>query len=863
MPVLPSDIIIDGVGYMVDVEQGGNVTVQDLQPGTARATDGEADFISYEAESSHQVSDFSGGAGQARHVNTSSWLTGIGDGSFGNFYPPRKALTASGTGGTNNFYFRRSGTLYGFISSNIEQIESSNTFSTLGVGNPIQQPVVTGGGNVFWTSTSARLARWPGSGTAVNITPAGFTPTGTAAFGRHLFCFATRTVASSPTQVQRNFASSQVGRVAVTWSIAPTAGNVLIACVVTTQAARVITAPPGWDEVASEGSDNIRASVFISTNFVAKGAGSFSQGSGELLAGSGYSEAFEVRQSDGSIDTNAAIMAWTQEVEGLQADNLFDSADGLTATSTTTLATGTISPDSGDYSVSFMAYGLSSGAVHAIGHSVGWAEQDEQSIDNSAGTISIRAALAGSAGNPTSDSTTLGGTADTCIGIAVALNKTAALAGTEQFLVLGSSDEGATWILAPGDFSSTVIGEPKAFLPFDNALWFSTEYGLYQMRYAEREYSDGTRTLNIAIVQAATFAGVNGSPGSYMVAFEGGVFFGLGDTLYRYTQGGGLESIWPTGSFSTGSGARLTGPATRSGGPWATVGGELGALTVAGDSLYFGGGIYLWKFSNGRSFHPIASGGDYTHMAWNDGKLYFTADPAQYYDFGNPALRPDINSVTATNVTTGYLISSLLDFHKVNLTKLISHFEAQVRYSTASGAGTVTWDYIDASGDGPDPGRSGGGATGLAWITIGTHTQGDDSPKVFDLSPIIVSKAIYIRATLTPGASGYPYLVYYSPVGRAHPPVQRRFLAPLLLKVGLRDKNGTQLYDTEADVQVALSALQTLRSTPAPFDLIWDDGTAAGETVTVTMTALAIQKVMDKISGQKHLRAVATLDELP
>jgi hypothetical protein len=269
---------------------------------------------------------------------------------------------------------------------------------------------------------------------------------------------------------------------------------------------------------------------------------------------------------------------------------------------------------------------------------------------------------------------------------------------------------------------------------------------------------------------------------------------------------------------------------------WGTTGGNIGALLAGEGGVYFSAGTILYCY-NQKGFHPLATNATaniYNFLYWHDGKLYVKADPAQYYDFGYPSLRPDIFSAVATNFETSYWVSSLIDMEKTDVYKHLSQFQTFVEFSATSGSGTLTLAYLNAD-SGAQPDKLGGGATSLTWTTIGTHTVSDGNVKTYIPTPI-KAKAIYLRMSWTVGASGYVIPQSVVAVGRAIMPPIKRFVVPIWLTSGAHDKANAQLYTDTAAFTLTL---------------VEPDG----GTSTYTVTA---EQLQDKIIKSKKLnRAVA------
>lgn len=844
MAVSPYDIKINNVGYMVDMKNSGPVTPSDLQPGTQRSADGEADFIRFDAEAAHQITDWSGGAGQRRHVSTNRWLTGLGNGLFGPFFPPYKKKDESGNAGTSSWYTRAGSYLYGKTTSGWEEIGTNSSISDTDM--PDQKPVVTANGNIWFTSggTIKKVGNVDGGaggswgsggrgGTGGGVTdplPSEISVNGVAAFGRHLLAWATRSLTTTPAirqSVAETFNDSRL-QFKAHWSETTIPGNILVAIVTTDTASDVTPDDPEWELIRTwTATGQVQVWMIPRSNKFRGDPVSFTHSNQER----GSLILVEIENV-----TDGSNVGWMVDQQL------------TTASSSTSISTGTVTADTDGLALSILGFYDSATDRGAITHDSGWTELQETLVDGSTPAMRTSVAYEPSPSSSESDSETLGAAATSTFGFIFTFKGYDDTESREA--ILASSNEGNEWIMAQQYWSSEMIGTPRAFAPWDGYLWFTTQYGMYRLRYGEDEYLTGTQTINIAVEQVAEFPSYpqGNNAGEWLTVYENGLYTGIGDTVFRFTTGGGLESFWPTPS-------------------WATVGGQIRAIVPAGRMLFFGAGDYLWM-SDGRSFHPVAqpsSASQMDYMEFYDGKLYLNTDPADYYDIGNPALRPDLNDATAASLETGYWISSRLDFHKVSIPKVISEFEDQVRFTQASNTGTVTFAYKEADDDANDPGFS-GGSGGTGWTTITTHSKGDSSPKHTNISTEIEAHAIWLRATVTPGSSGYPYIEFASPIGRAIPETQRRFVVPIIAYVGLRDREGTEIYSSQSDIETVIDNLYNLRdpfTSPTAVDLLWEEESTNGETIRGTVIAVTPRRLQSRESEGAYWRIDVTFDELP
>ena len=239
---------------------------------------------------------------------------------------------------------------------------------------------------------------------------------------------------------------------------------------------------------------------------------------------------------------------------------------------------------------------------------------------------------------------------------------------------------------------------------------------------------------------------------------------------------------------------------------------------VSGEGgVYFGAAGYLWCY-NTRGFHALAtepSAGAFDTLFWHQGRLYYRADPAGYFDFRYPSVRQDVVQTNADDVTTGYIILSAVDFEKVNVSKIVRQFETLGYFTAGTNAtesGTIALHYTTGTTGLIDPGKYGGSASALTWTSIGTHSITDGGSKAYNLgaSPL-QAKTIFLRITLTPGTLGYPVLTGVTAYGRAVMPPSTRIVASLRMATGQVDKQGNILYPTDVDVKAAVDKLRALR----------------------------------------------------
>ncbi len=239
----------------------------------------------------------------------------------------------------------------------------------------------------------------------------------------------------------------------------------------------------------------------------------------------------------------------------------------------------------------------------------------------------------------------------------------------------------------------------------------------------------------------------------------------------------------------------------------------------------------------GAGFMPLfkqtnANELDYLH--WFKGKLYGNADPSIYYNFKYPSSRPDVAGAAVADLTTGYMITSKIDMEKIADYKVVRKFSTQAQFTATSGSGTITLEYRNAdTGLHPDPYLPDDGT--ITWTSIGTHTISDGNVKEYTLSTPAEMRAIWLRITLTVGASGYPILEAVIANGRAIMPAVHRFTATLNISSAALDRAGTPMYTGASGVNAAIDELlAVLTGTPryCTLDYVDDDDSVTQYTVT-------------------------------
>ncbi|MCZ7598355.1 MAG: hypothetical protein M5U09_12445 [Gammaproteobacteria bacterium] len=294
--------------------------------------------------------------------------------------------------------------------------------------------------------------------------------------------------------------------------------------------------------------------------------------------------------------------------------------------------------------------------------------------------------------------------------------------------------------------------------------------------------------------------------------------------------------------------------------------GEVQALVASEGGVYWGAGGYLWNY-NGRGTQALAAEpatGAFDALHFHGGNLYCLAATAKYIQFRYPSMRPDIWMTDGSNFDTGYLVMSELDFEKVNVKKVIRNFEIQ-GYFVGTSPGSIALHYMSGCAGDQDPLALGGAASGATWTSIGSLTSADGGVKTIQLATPVVCKRLYLRATLTPTATGFPVLQAISAYGRTMMPTDNRVPVTLNISTGTVDRQGAKLYPDDDTVQEALDALDALRAgtSVSYFNVTYVGADGTTDTYVCTMDELT------EVIGQRNNQNGATanvsvvMSELP
>ncbi len=809
---------IDGVGYIRD--GSASIHRDDALPATARAAQGEGRYDSYQDDSYLAQADWSGGVGQGRFRAGDAILSGIGDGRRGGFFPAKKRLAATGNGGTTWEYFERLGVLYGETATQYEQInDGTNTVVSLTSGSQLCKPVVSASNNVLSVrseSSVQKIRRWDGT-TITDVSIPGTTPYLVAPYNRFIWSFGTRTLYSTiqvPTvQKYEQGTAMATHRFVFTTKPLPALTSLLI---VNWNGASTLTTPDGWtlDKTIS---NTVNTSIFRidpSTSL-----------SSVTLTFSG------------AVDCTAFLI----QTKGLYDAAALDS-DAQTATGTSANPTSaSLTPINADTLVFVTFNRNQGGSVSYSAHTNSYTQLSEGTSSGTDHNAEVAYKIL-SASAATSTQATVTTSVDWA-SITIAYVKTTRTADITQTAVHYTLDDGSSWNEAFQD-DTAGIPVPRAAVAAEGYLWLTTQRSLYRM--AVDETASELNPLNPVLTVA--FGEVDkwdmpldtGVVGGQIAVSERVVYWGVGGTVRQYAPNGIGRPIWPPDD-------------------WATQAGAVQGIAAGEGGLYFGAGGYLYNY-NGRGFHCLAketNAGEFDYLKWHGGRLYLKKDPAAYYDFKYPSMRPDIVLTDATTFETGYAVTSLIDNEKTSIDKVIRRFQLQGYFtagSTTAETGSLTLEYYAGTSL---PDKLGGGATSLTWTNIGSLGGSDGAfYKDFTLGTPLVKKRYWLRVTLTPGSLGYPVLTGVVVDGRSLMPSVKRFIMPLRISTRVTDRQGNVMYPTPADVKAAFDALEALRP-GTYYTLNYLDGPNSKVDYTVTS-----EQKLEQVDGYWHDASVSGLIQL-
>jgi hypothetical protein len=238
------------------------------------------------------------------------------------------------------------------------------------------------------------------------------------------------------------------------------------------------------------------------------------------------------------------------------------------------------------------------------------------------------------------------------------------------------------------------------------------------------------------------------------------------------------------------------------------------------------GGIYfgtddgvLWNY-DGRGFHQLAkaTADQLSLLHWHQGRLYLKGDPAPYLEYGYPSLRPDVYDSTPRTYTTGYLVTSILNFEKVGDLKIARRFETHGEFThgeSEAESGYLQLEYcIIDEGFHPDSFLADDNTAD--WVVIGTHSVDDGNVKSYTLPTPIEFKRLLLRIKLVPGSLGIPICEGFGVDGEALMLARYRFPAMLSIATDTVDRTGAKLYPTEDLVAEAVDQIRRWRDPEHP-----------------------------------------------
>jgi hypothetical protein len=827
------DLGINGVGYVT--AKTARVQRQDAVPATARAALGEGRFDSYQIESFMAQATWEGGAGQARLVAQDSFLGGYCEGAFPGHLFPARARQVEGSGGTASWYFTRqplgaAPVLYGITAATINLIGTGTTRART-AGAITCKPVVSGSQNVYWTQGSAgarALFQWDGNiaDAPANVTSRLGGATDVCVVGRYeraLWALGLGTPATTAAVVQSKHATfANVANASITLSTATTAGN-LIVLIVASEDAGAPTPQPlpetSWHRIVSDSTGTAMSTMFY------------------------YKNAPQMA----TIDVDFAEIATVSrlavlEIEGCDTAAPLVVSDSVTRAASQDMSTPTVNATSTGIAVAAM---FTDGG--GTGDTTGYTNSYVEALDfgNTFNELAVATKVLSATGN-TSTAATTTATAGNVVVLIATFKQTTLPASSIMFKAWRTVDEGATWAdIFPT--TSTGISEPRAAVALGGFLYFTTATGLYALAAEEHEFEDHQKSIIVALKgpldrwDVPYSSDMVAPAGQHLDVFDGILYYNVGATVRFYAPNGTGQQLWPPPS-------------------WGWVVGEVRHVIAGEFGIYFAAAGVLWRY-NGRGFMPLfkqTNSGEFDYLHWFQGRLYAKADPAIYYKFIYPSSRPDVAGLTVSDLTTGYVVTSKIDFEKVAEYKVLRTFDTHAQFSATSDSGTITLEYRNAD-TGLHPDAYLPDDATITWTSIGTHTIADGNVKQFTISPPAELRAIFLRATLAVGASGYPILEAMIADGRAVMPAVHRFTATLDLSTDAKDRSGAAMYTGASEVNAAVDELFLVMSgTPRYLTLAYvdDDDTATSYTVTR-------EQSLDQLREHGHEGAASPQLDLP
>lgn len=835
------DYLVGPYGFMKNPKSGFQIA--DQLPANARSAIGESRADTFQTESFVSIASAAGGVGQSRMVAQDQMLTGIADTRFPGYIFPPRAAQAESDGGSTAWFFNRGATLYGVTATNFEEIGTAT--QTAHGGMPAHQPVVDGNNNVYWATTSQGLRKWDGS-SVTSILPSELTRAyHAAAYGSHIWAFGELDIPADAYSSQ----SGGVGSISTSFTrsqSAPTANTYTLTLVAITI------------ESATEADANSLALTSASAldwtlgleDAVDDGASTYLRTLVYYRFGGGSESASISLTRDDKYDS---VSVQFINIVGIDpdAEMVFESAsDSGTSTGLTLTAS-----SGADFQVS----GVASSANDAITDPTSWTLINH--INGDAPGTNHDVEFAYFDGQDTSvnwSGMTLG-----AYKIAWNVNlQEAPNAGQTQFRILASDDAGLTWTAAPSNFTSDLFGTIRASEAAAGALWLVTDRGLFRMVGQVNDTAGGTSIADVGVTRHDKWeVPADDNAGKWIASFQGLLYYPVGATVRRYAPNSSDpnddRAFWPPPD-------------------WATKADQVQALVSNEGGIWFGAAGYLWNF-NGRGFHQMAAEPEanaFDYLFWHQGKLYYKDDPAGYYEYDYVTVRPDIlianGDLTASDFTTGYLITPSLDFEKAADPKVIRLLESQVNFTAQdANSGSVAWDYRNGCSTLADPGVGSGGDTGSTWTSWGTHGYADGGYERHILTTPLQCYRLFVRATLTPGSSGIPVIHYFTVWGQSIMPSVDAVALPIQLNVNQKDRENSEMWGTAEQVKKMERVLRALRKRNDPSENLYltvyiNDGTDGGDEMLCTWRSYERTVSEESEDGQRlTIEVVAQFDELP
>lgn len=835
------DMVVGPLGFM-GVNGTKSHAVADLVPAYDRAALGERRHDTFQTMSFVSQANFSGGVGQSRLVSSDRILTGIADTRFSGYaFPPRKKQDEA-DGGTAYWYFNRGSTLYGITATNFEQVGTATQVAHGGL--PVHAPAVDGQNNVYWATTSNGLRLWDGSAVSSILPTTVSRAKHVAQYGRHVWLFGEVDIPTIDYVNTKRSLDSAPSAESRTWTNVSVAESPYSLTVLAVYIQGSSATEPDSLDISTESAENWNQLGSISIN---NGASIYMRCNVYYRFGGGDESELITTTKTG---TSAPWRVQFFNFEGVDPDSTLDfdtNTDAGTATAIDVTAT-----SGADYQLSGV---MSSTANDTPTHPTGWTEISE--------TTTVDFTTEHAIENQQDTSVNWTGMTSGAYKLAWNVNLMEPTeAGQTQFTILATENEGTTWAAAPANFSLDLFGSIRASTSTAGALWLVTDRGLFRMIGQVNETAGGAQIVDVGVTQHDRWEiPVDDNAGKWIASFQGLMYYPVGATIRRYAPNSSDpnddRAFWP-------------------GEEWATVADQVQALVANEGGIWFGSSGYLWNY-NGRGFHQMAAepaAGAFDYLYWHQGKLYVKADPADYYNYHYPTVRPDIlianGDLDQDDFDTGYVITSSLDFEKVADPKVIRLLESQASFSTQnSNSGSLAFHYRNGCGTDADPGVGSGGDTGATWTSWGTHGYADGGYERHVLTTPLQCYRLYVRATLTPGTSGIPILHFFTVWGQGVMPSVKAITFQVRANVNQVNRENGLMWGSADEVKKALRTIRDWRNRITPSETltfpVWiNDGTDGGDEYLTTITG--IEYFLSEESNDRNRtswEAVMKFEELP